>query len=107
MFLLPPPPPDTVIVAPPPPPEQYSARTLIIFYDREQGKDSLMQAVEDYRAETIYQYRIIAAIAIKIPEDADIEEAKKHFQQVKGVLMVERDRVMHLHEMQPDRVKKD
>ena len=44
-----------------------SNNTLIIFYDSLNGKDSLYQAIEEYEATILYDYRMINAIAIKIP----------------------------------------
>ena len=64
--------------------------------DAEVGKDALLQAVKDYGAELLYDYRIISGIAIKIPEGKHILEAIAYFSKVKGVTAVERDRIYHL-----------
>jgi len=77
--------------------EMYSPSTLIISYDTTVGKDSLLAAVERYQAELIYNYRIINAIAIRIPEGTSIQDAITYFQAVPGVIAVNRDRIMHLH----------
>lgn len=74
----------------------FSAHTLIIMYDREVGKDSLLKAVEEYGAELLYDYSIIPGVAIRIPEGSDIGEALSFFKKVKGVVSVERDRIYHL-----------
>jgi len=76
----------------------FSPNTLIIMYDRETGKDSLMTAVREYRAELIYDYHIIPGIAISKPEDKTIEETMRFFRNVKGVVSVERDRINYLHD---------
>ena len=65
-------------------------------YDAEVGKEALMQAVNDYGAELLYDYSIIPGIAIKIPEGKHILEAIDYFNQVQGVTAVERDHIYHL-----------
>ena len=76
--------------------ESVSPTNLIIMYDAEIGKDALLQAVKDYGAELLYDYRIISGIAIKIPEGKHILEAIAYFSKVKGVIAVERDHIYHL-----------
>ena len=76
--------------------ESVSPTNLIIMYDAEVGKDALLQAVKDYGAELLYDYRIISGIAIKIPEGKHILEAIAYFSKVKGVIAVERDHIYHL-----------
>ena len=76
--------------------ESVSPTNLIIMYDAEVGKDALLQAVKDYGAELLYDYRIISGIAIKIPEGKHILEAIAYFSKVKGVTTVERDHIYHL-----------
>ena len=73
-----------------------SPTNLIIMYDAEIGKKTLLQAVKDYGAELLYDYRIISGIAIKIPEGKHILEAIAYFSKVKGVTAVERDHIYHL-----------
>ena len=75
-----------------------SPTNLIIMYDAELGKDALLQAVKDYGAELLYDYRIISGIAIKIPEGKHILEAIAYFSKVKGVIAVERDHIYHLND---------
>ena len=76
--------------------ESVSPTNLIIMYDAEIGKETLLQAVKDYGAELLYDYRIISGIAIKIPEGKHILEAIAYFSKVKGVTTVERDHIYHL-----------
>lgn len=76
--------------------ESVSQTNLIIMYDAEIGKETLLQAVKDYGAELLYDYRIISGIAIKIPEGKHILEAIAYFSKVKGVTTVERDHIYHL-----------
>ena len=73
-----------------------SPTNLIIMYDAEIGKETLLQAVKDYGAELLYDYRIISGIAIRIPEGKHILEAIAYFSKVKGVTAVERDHIYHL-----------
>jgi len=80
------------------PPGEYAPHSLIIFYDTQVGSGPLLKAVKRYKAEVIYQYRIINAIAIRTPKDRDIHEAMAYFGKVKGVLTVNRDRIYHLHD---------
>lgn len=76
--------------------ESVSPTNLIIMYDAGIGKETLLQAVKDYGAELLYDYRIISGIAIKIPEGKHILEAIAYFSKVKGVTAVERDHIYHL-----------
>lgn len=74
-----------------------SPTTLIIWYDAtaKANKRRLLRAVRRYKATVIYTYRNFNAIAIKLPDGTAIDDAASHFQKVKGVLQVSRDRMMH------------
>jgi len=85
--------------------EMYSKYTLIINYDPEIGKKPLLKAVKKYKATLIYDYRIVKAIAIRIPDGKDIHEAIEYFQKVKGVTQVNRDRIMHLHTTEQTKIQ--
>ena len=76
--------------------DMYSPDTLIIMYDPEVGKEPLLAAVTAYGAEIKYDYSLSPAIAIRIPEGADIHAAIAWFKQVKGVTSVERDQIIRL-----------
>ena len=78
--------------------EEYSPRTLIISYDTEVGTAALDTAIEDLGAEVIYRYRIINALAIRIPDGKDIHDAIRYFESMEGVIAVNRDRIHHLHD---------
>ena len=78
------------------PQKLHTDNTLIIFYDGKNGKKSLMKAIKKYGATVIYDYKSITSIAIKLPEGKNVDEAKAHFQKVKGVKQVNYDRIMHL-----------
>ena len=87
-------------LAPPLKPQQtglvYSKDVLIISYDIEVGKEPLKKAIRKYGAKIIYDYRIINAIAVRIPDSKGLDEAVEHFEKVKGVLQVSKDQVYHL-----------
>ena len=76
--------------------EMFSPNTLIISYDAEVGTASLDKANNDYGAEVVYRYNNINAVAIRIPDGKDIQEAIDHFGTVSGVIAVNRDRKMRL-----------
>ena len=65
-------------------------------YDQEIGKEPLLKAIKDYKAEIIYDYSIIPGMAIKKPDSKTLEEAMQYFKKVKGVVSVEYDHVYHL-----------
>ena len=64
------------------------------------GIEPLLAAASDYRAEILYRYTIINAVAVKPPADTDPQQAVRHFKKVRGVLSVEPDRVMQLQPRQ-------
>ena len=76
---------------------QYTESTLIVFYDPETGSEPLLQAVKDYGAQIGYQYKNLNGISILLAQGQDIEAAQRHFRNVRGVLSVSLDRIMHLH----------
>lgn len=55
-----------------------------------------MKAVKKYGATVIYEYKTFDSIAIRLPEGKNVDEAKEHFEKVKGVIQVNYDRIMHL-----------
>ena len=76
--------------------QEFAPDRLIIMYDEKTGKDPLLKALKDYNAEIIYDYDFISGMAIKIPDGSDIKKAIKYFKAVKGVVSVERDRIIRL-----------
>lgn len=76
--------------------DMYSPDRLIIMYDAEKGKDPLLKAVGEYEAEILYDYSLIPALAIRLPEGSDIRKAIEFFKKVEGVVSVERDRIIRL-----------
>ncbi len=77
--------------------EEFSPKILIISFDAAVGKDELYKAAADYGAKIKYDYHMISAMAIEKPENKSLDETIEYFKQVKGVLSVSRDRIMHLH----------
>ena len=75
---------------------EYSRDVLIVSYDIEVGKDALKKAIRKYGAEIIYDYRIVNAIAVRIPGTKELDESIEYFEKVKGVLQVSKDRVYRL-----------
>ena len=69
----------------------YSPNTLIIYYDEGVGKGPLKKAAVKYGADVIYDYGIINALTIRIPEGKTLEEATKYFRKVKGVVEVSKN----------------
>ena len=75
---------------------EYAKDILVISYDIEIGKDPLKKAIRKYGAEVKYDYRIVNAIAVRIPDPDKMDEAILYFEKVKGVLQVSRDRINYL-----------
>ena len=73
-----------------------SEHTLLIFFDSSIGKDALLEAIEEYGATIIYEYRIINSVAIRIPEGTFIGDAIEFFKNVDGVTLVKRDQMLHI-----------
>ena len=75
---------------------EYSPTTLLILFDPEVGKQPLLDAIEQYGAEVIYDYKMMNGMAICKPDDKTLDEAIELFKQVKGVTHVEKDRIIRL-----------
>ena len=75
---------------------EYSRDVLVISYDIEIGKEPLKKAIRKYGASIIYDYKIGNAIAIRLPDPQKLVDAITHFEKVKGVLQVSKDRVNYL-----------
>lgn len=75
---------------------EHSPSVLIVMYDLETGKEPLLKAIKDYKAEIIYDYSIIPGMAIKKPDSKTLEETMQYFKKVKGVVSVEYDHIYHL-----------
>ncbi|ETD18234.1 MULTISPECIES: glycoside hydrolase family 53 protein [Prevotellaceae] len=77
--------------------QEYSAETLIIYYNDKKGKKSLLKAIRKSGAELIYDYNIINGVAIRKPQNMTIDAAIRYYRKLKGVLQVSRDRIMQLN----------
>ena len=74
----------------------YSPNTLVIYYDENVGKEPLKKAAAKYGADVVYDYGIIDALTIRIPDGKTLEEATKYFRKVKGVVGVSRNEIYDL-----------
>lgn len=74
----------------------HSDNTLIIFYDGAGGKKSLMSAIKKYGATVLYDYGSMNCVAIKLPQGKKVDDAKAHFEKVKGVVQVNYDKILQL-----------
>lgn len=74
----------------------YSPNTLVIYYDENVGKGPLKKAAAKYGADVVYDYGIIDALTIRIPDGKTLEEATKYFRKVKGVVGVSRSEIYDL-----------
>ena len=79
---------------------QFVSHTLIVYYDASLGKEALLEAEKKEGAKVVYDYKIINAVALSIPEKDDIEKAITAFEKVSGVLQVVRDQVQHTMRIQ-------
>lgn len=71
----------------------YSPNTLIVYYDEVVGNGPLKKAAAKYKADVVYDYSIIDALTIRIPDGKTLEEAAKYFHKVKGVIGVSRNEI--------------
>lgn len=71
---------------------------LIIMYDAHEGDAPLLQAVRDYPARLVYEYKTLKGIAIAIPA-GEVERARAiaYFSRVQGVLSVQLSQSLELH----------
>jgi hypothetical protein len=76
--------------------QSVSPSTLIIYYDAEIGKEPLMEAAKNYKAEVVYDYKNFHAIAIRISQKKSLKQAKAFFEKAKGVLQVNEDHIIQL-----------
>jgi len=70
---------------------QYSPKTLIIYYNQDNGKKNIIEAIKQYGATILYTYNNINGIAISIPEGKNMEESIQYLRKIKGVLEVSKD----------------
>ena len=75
---------------------EHSPTVFLVMYDTEIGKEPLLKAIKEYKAEVIYDYNIINGMALKKPDDKSLEEIMQIFKTVKGVMSVGYDHIYHL-----------
>lgn len=74
----------------------YSHNILIVSYDEGVGKGPLRKAVSKYGAEILYDYSIINALAIRLPEGKTLDDGIHYFNKVKGVIDVSKNSIYRL-----------
>ena len=77
-------------------------RTLIIYYDRSIGKQALLNFVRIKQCKLIYNYVNFNVIAIRLAPQLDKKKTINELREMKGVLQVAEDRVLHLDEHRLD-----
>ena len=77
-------------------------RTLIIYYDRSVGKQALLNFVRIKQCKLIYNYVNFNVIAIRLAPQLDKKKTINELREMKGVLQVAEDRVLHLDEHRLD-----
>lgn len=76
--------------------------TLIIYYDRSIGKQALLNFVRIKQCKLIYNYVNFNVIAIRLAPQLDKKKTINELREMKGVLQVAEDRVLHLDEHRLD-----
>ncbi|MDO5356350.1 MAG: hypothetical protein Q4E77_02515 [Conchiformibius sp.] len=82
--------------APEPSAADISADTLIIYYQTN-AKNGVLEAVRQYGASVLYDYRNFNAVAVRLPAPPQPEAAVRHFENVRGVLQASRNHIQQLH----------
>lgn len=75
--------------------EDYSKSVLIVFYEDATANKRLRRAIRKMHCETIYKYHNFNAMAVRIPKGSKIMTVADRIRKIRGVLTVERDRIMH------------
>lgn len=75
---------------------EHNPNVFLLTYDQKIGREAVLKAIKAIRAEIVYDYHSFAGMALKKPDDKTLEETMDFFRQVKGVLSVEYDHVIHL-----------
>ena len=88
--------PIATTLQPPAADHHYSPTTLLLTYDAQVGKGLILKALRQIKAEVIYDYHNFSGMAIRKPESMSIEETLTYLKKVKGVISVERDRIIQL-----------
>lgn len=75
---------------------EHSDSVFLVMYDPQVGKASLLEAIEHYNAEIVYDYSMMPGMAIKRPANKSLEETMQYFRTVKGVVSVDYDHIIRL-----------
>lgn len=73
--------------------EQYSKDTLIIYFEPN-AKETVLKKIKEYGAVIKYNYESFNGVAIVIPKNKTLEESEEYFNNVTGILEVNRDQIM-------------
>lgn len=76
--------------------ETPSERTLLVFYEAQNGKNNVLEAAKRKNAQIIYDYRYINAVALRIAPGTNMNKMIRFFSKTPGVLSVQRDQLMQL-----------
>ena len=78
--------------------ENSTRSILIIFYDSSFPADFLANSIRNYGSDIIYSYDTLKGFAVTVPEGKTEKEAISYFSNLKGILSVQPDRKMILHD---------
>ena len=70
------------------------SHTLIIFFDKKTGNKPLLKAIKKQGCTLLYKYKEFSAVAAKVDEKHDVDQAIAEFRKVKGVTSVNKDGIM-------------
>lgn len=70
---------------------------LIIYYNPETGNGALLDAAKKYGSEVLYVYRVINGIAVTVPKNKSVSDAIKFYENIPGVLSVNKDQKLQLN----------
>jgi|GEM_PF-5453025 len=76
--------------------QDVSPSTLIVYYNGRKVLKPLLRKLRRMHCTIIYQYNNFNALALRIPDCADIVDIMRRLEVTKGVLSVQRDRILHL-----------
>lgn len=74
---------------------QESADTLILYYSKG-NKEKIKKEILDFGAQISYEYNALNGFAFKIPAHRNLQESIQHFQKIKGVSSVHKNRKIQL-----------
>lgn len=76
-------------------------RVLLVYYDPAIGAEPLHEAIRKDKAEVLYSYQFINALAISLNAKTKTEKAIKRFSKVKGVINVLIDKTVQCDTTSP------